>query len=65
MEAIWDITIKGRCLDRVSLHVVTAVINSASDIGTVILPQYHIWNLEMMKRKKKWELSSLFLVGIS
>jgi len=63
MEAIWDVTIKGKCLDRLSLHYISAAFNSVSDICVLILPQRAIWGLETMRMKRKWGLSGLFLLG--
>ncbi|KAF2714305.1 hypothetical protein K504DRAFT_420031 [Pleomassaria siparia CBS 279.74] len=63
MEAIWDITIEGKCINRLSLHYISAAFNSASDICVLILPQRAIWGLETMKTKRKWGLSALFFLG--
>ena len=44
------------------VHIVSASINTASDLIIVILPQPVIWRLELT-RKRKWGLSAVFLLG--
>lgn len=62
-EAIWDVTIKGKCLDRLSLHYISAAFNSASDLCVLILPQLTIWSMRAMSKKKKLGLTALFSFG--
>ncbi|KAF2179436.1 hypothetical protein K469DRAFT_596142 [Zopfia rhizophila CBS 207.26] len=61
--AIWDVTIKGKCLNRLWLHYISADFNSFSDLLVSILPQRAIWNMTM-PRKRQVGLSALFLFGV-
>jgi len=59
----WDPRVEGYCVPhRMSVHIVSASINTASDLITVLLPQPVIWSLKMARRRK-WALSAVFCVG--
>ncbi|KAJ4382806.1 hypothetical protein N0V86_002030 [Didymella sp. IMI 355093] len=59
----WNPLVAGTCVkDRLVVHVVSASINTASDMIIVILPQPVIWRLSLSK-KRKWGLSAVFLLG--
>ncbi|KAL8729343.1 MAG: hypothetical protein Q9181_005041 [Wetmoreana brouardii] len=60
----WDpLASEGRCINMMALNVAASTINSASDIGILILPQISIWRLQM-SLKRKVQVSGIFLVGI-
>jgi hypothetical protein len=59
----WDPLVEGVCVrDRLVVHIVSASINTASDVVIVVLPQPVIWGLEI-GRGRKWGLSCVFLLG--
>lgn len=59
----WDPLVAGTCVkDELVVHIVSASINTASDLIIIILPQPVIWRLELSK-KRKWGLSAVFLLG--
>ncbi|ORX96230.1 hypothetical protein BCR34DRAFT_439694, partial [Clohesyomyces aquaticus] len=60
----WDPTVQGgHCMDGTATNISTAVINTASDLILVVIPQIIIWRLNIAIQKK-WALSGLFLVGL-
>lgn len=61
---IWDKTItEGSCISTTTLEIAGAVINLASDLIVLILPQKTIWRLQMSMRNKIG-VSVVFAVGI-
>lgn len=59
----WDpLVIGGRGIDRLALSIAAATVNAVSDLGALILPQLSVWRLQMT-RKKKIQISAVFLVG--
>ena len=59
----WNPLVPGTCVqNKLVVHIVSASINTASDLIIVILPQPVIWRLELSK-KRKWGLSAVFLLG--
>ncbi|KAF3046373.1 hypothetical protein E8E12_005915 [Didymella heteroderae] len=59
----WNPLVAGTCVkDKMVLHIVSASINTASDLIIMILPQPVIWRLEL-STKRKWGLSAVFLLG--
>lgn len=59
----WNPFIPGICVrDRLVVHIISASINTASDLIIVILPQPVIWRLEL-SRARKCGLSAVFLLG--
>ncbi|KAH6637888.1 hypothetical protein C7974DRAFT_451058 [Boeremia exigua] len=59
----WNPLIPGTCVsNKMVVHIVSAAINTASDLIIVILPQPIIWRLEL-GRRRKWGLSAVFLLG--
>lgn len=59
----WNPLVPGTCAPgKLSVHIISAAINVASDLIIVILPQPVIWRLEL-GRKRKWGLSAVFLLG--
>lgn len=63
IERYWKPWIVGRCMDVLTINVVTASFNSASNLSILILPQEVIWNLQM-SLKKKVGVSAIFLAGV-
>ncbi|KAF2235595.1 hypothetical protein EV356DRAFT_523099 [Viridothelium virens] len=60
----WDPLITtGHCISTSALEAATGGLNCISDIIILILPQLRIWKLQM-SRKKKIQLSLIFLSGI-
>jgi hypothetical protein len=55
--------IPGRCLNLHAAYMAGAVINTASDLSIVILPQPLIWNLQL-SLKRKIGLCAIFLLGL-
>lgn len=63
LEHAWNPLVAGTCVkDKMVLHIVSASINTVSDLIIVIFPQPVIWRLELTMRRK-WGLSAVFLLG--
>jgi hypothetical protein len=63
LEAAWNPFVPGKCLaDRFVMHIISAAINTASDLILIMLPQPVIWSLNMNWRRQLG-LSAVFLVG--
>jgi hypothetical protein len=62
-QAIWDFTIKGKCIDKSALEITSATIHLGSDLVILALPQKVIWSLQMSWRKKLG-VSVIFSLGI-
>lgn len=62
-QAIWDITMTGKCLDQKALDISSAVMNLLSDFTIIALAQKVIWRLQM-SLKKKLGVSLVFAAGI-
>ncbi|KAF1360452.1 hypothetical protein EJ07DRAFT_23357, partial [Lizonia empirigonia] len=59
----WNPLVPGTCVkDKLVVHIVSASINTASDLIIMILPQPVIWRLELGVRRKLG-LSAVFLLG--
>lgn len=59
----WNPLVEGKCVkDSLAVHIVSAGINTVSDLIIVVLPQPIIWRLEL-DRQKKWGLTAVFLLG--
>lgn len=59
----WNPLVQGTCVeDKLAVHIISASINTASNLIIVALPQPVIWRLELSK-KRKWGLSAVFLLG--
>ena len=60
----WEpLVAEGHCVNILALNVAASSINSASDVGILILPQISIWRLHMSV-KRKLQVSVIFLIGI-
>lgn len=62
-RAIWDISIKGRCINSKALITSATAINLVSDIIILLLPQKIIWGLHI-STKKKFGISVAFAIGV-
>ncbi|KAI0448922.1 hypothetical protein F5B21DRAFT_496113 [Xylaria acuta] len=62
-EKIWHPTVPGRCFNTKVFFISNAVLNLASDIIILALPQRVIWTLKM-SRQKKIGASVVFAVGV-
>lgn len=51
-EAIWDFTIKARCLPLNPLQITAGLVHLVSDVAIFLLPQKIIWTLNMSLRKR-------------
>lgn len=59
----WDPLVQGGSgINMLALHVGGGVIITVSDLGALILPQISVWRLQMARRKKL-QISAIFLVG--
>ncbi|KAL8760616.1 MAG: hypothetical protein Q9184_003206 [Pyrenodesmia sp. 2 TL-2023] len=59
----WDPpVVGGRGIDAFALSTAAGMVNAVSDLGALILPQLSVWRLQMT-RKKKIQISAVFLVG--
>jgi hypothetical protein len=60
----WDPTIQGgSCIHASEVRFVLTIVNVATDIVIIFLPQRVIWSLHL-PIKRKLAMSALFLVGI-
>lgn len=60
----WDPTVAGTCASWTGAWLlISGVLNLASDIVILVLPQEVIWSLHM-DRKKRFGVSALFAIGI-
>ncbi|KAI0975977.1 hypothetical protein F4678DRAFT_415428 [Xylaria arbuscula] len=62
-NAIWDLTIRGKCFDKKKIDVAAAVFVLTTDVLILILPHKVIWDLHMSV-KKKVGVSAVFCLGI-
>ena len=59
----WDPFVVGTCVpDKLIVHIISAAINTASDLIIITMPQPVIWRLTITT-KRKWGLSAVFLIG--
>ncbi|KAF2655105.1 hypothetical protein K491DRAFT_440630 [Lophiostoma macrostomum CBS 122681] len=63
MEAIWDVTVHGRCMHHMLVHMLASIFNTVSDFLLVVIPQKAIWTLHM-RTSAKVGISACFVVGI-
>ena len=61
-EKIWNSSIEGHCVDAIGLNLASGILNVISDIETLLLPIWGIWNLQM-PMKKKIGVIAVFGVG--
>jgi hypothetical protein len=62
-ERIWKPWVKGRCINRKAMGVVTAIFNAVLDLLMVALPLRVIWSLRI-DRRRKLRISLVFSVGL-
>ncbi|KAF1951578.1 hypothetical protein CC80DRAFT_495977 [Byssothecium circinans] len=63
-EKLWNPIVEGKCIDRHAYQVASAVMNMASEMLILLLPQRVIWNLSLT-RTQRLGLSLLFALGIA
>ncbi|KAM0803202.1 hypothetical protein BDR22DRAFT_55655 [Usnea florida] len=61
-EAIWNLEVKGKCINSIAATFSCGVINLFSDTATLALPLWAIWHLQM-PIKKKLPVSAVFGTG--
>ncbi|KAI1081303.1 hypothetical protein F5B20DRAFT_579172 [Whalleya microplaca] len=62
-NAIWELTIPGKCIDKKTLDVTAAIMAMVTDVTILLLPHRVIWKLHM-NTKKKLGVSAIFGLGI-
>jgi hypothetical protein len=62
-NAIWDVTVHGKCFNYKAMEMAGAAINLVSDLIILILPQRVIWTLNM-STSRKLGVSFIFAIGI-
>jgi hypothetical protein len=61
-KKIWNLTIKGRCIDINKTFVATAVIDVIDDFIILIIPLVWAWKLQL-RPKQKIGVSAIFATG--
>ena len=64
IEAFWDVTVKGNCLELVTFTYFTNISNLITDIWIFLMPIPVIWHLQL-QTKKKLMLSVIFSIGLA
>ena len=64
IEAFWDATVKGDCLNLVHFTYFTNITNMITDVWIFLMPVPVIWHLQL-QTKKKLLLCFIFSVGIA
>ncbi|KAK8119982.1 uncharacterized protein PG998_004608 [Apiospora kogelbergensis] len=62
-QAIWDLTIPGKCFEKSTLDVALAVMALVTDLAILALPHRVIWRLHL-STKKKLGISAMFGLGL-
>lgn len=62
-EAIWNLRVKGTCIDAIAATFSCGVINLLSDTATLALPLWAIWHLQM-PIKRKLPVYAIFGTGL-
>lgn len=63
IEAFWDNSVKGACLDLVKFTYFTNITNIITDVWVFLMPIPVIWHLQL-QTKKKLLLCSVFSLGL-
>ncbi|KAK8109124.1 hypothetical protein PG984_014925 [Apiospora sp. TS-2023a] len=63
-EKNWNPLVPGRCFDGRVLFVASAVMNFATDLAILVLPQKVIWGLLQLSFRKRLGVSVVFVVGV-
>ncbi|KAF2489929.1 hypothetical protein BU16DRAFT_518609 [Lophium mytilinum] len=50
--AIWDPSVKGKCVSAIASNLVSGVLNVVSDVEALALPAWAIWHLNMPVKRK-------------
>ena len=62
IQALWDPTVSGTCINLITFFVASGAVNVAIDFAILVLPLPMIWSLEI-ERHHKYALSGVFLLG--
>lgn len=62
LQAYWDHSIEGRCIDIELKYLVNCIPNTATDVGLLILPIPHLLKLHVNK-SQKIGLIAVFMLG--
>ena len=62
VNALWDMHVKGTCVNLALGGVIIGIINVIMDFVTLVLPVRMVWTLRM-KKKWKFQLIGIFLLG--
>ncbi|KAF2025233.1 hypothetical protein EK21DRAFT_117021 [Setomelanomma holmii] len=64
LHKVWDFRVPGTCgPHHLIVHIISASINTLSDLITVLLPQPVIWSLNL-DRRRRFGLSIVFMIGL-
>lgn len=64
IEAFWDASVKGNCLNLVNFTYFTNITNMITDVWIFLMPVPVIWHLQL-QTKKKLLLCFIFSIGIA
>ncbi|KAK7936646.1 uncharacterized protein PG986_015084 [Apiospora aurea] len=62
-QAIWDLTVHGKCFDKSRLDIAAAAMALITDLAILVLPHRVIWRLHLSTRKKVG-VSTIFCLGL-
>ena len=62
-RAIWDLTVRGKCFEKLTLDLAAAVMALITDLLVLVLPHRVIWQLHISTRKKLG-VSAIFCLGL-
>ena len=62
VDALWDPTVKAKCINFHTVGIVFSSLNIGTDILILCLPVPELWKLNM-PRRRKYELMGMFFLG--
>ena len=62
IKAIWDPSVKGRCIKTNDVYLVCSSLNIATDVIILAMPMPKLWKLQI-SRTEKMQLSIIFALG--
>ena len=62
IKAIWDHSMKGRCIDNIALYLVCSILNIMTDVIILCLPTPQLWRLHISTTRKS-RLTTIFALG--
>ena len=62
INAIWDPSVDGRCIDTIDVYLVCSSFNIATDVLILALPITKLWNLQI-STSQKGQLCAFFALG--